>query len=105
VCSRAQSTCNNNILSPLSGNYNVYYVPSTSDDYPPDFTTWINSDAVKSAIGAETTWTQSSNTIYSNFANTGDWMKSSKPALEKVINAGVRTLIFDGDAVRRSMFR
>ena len=27
----------------------------------------------------------------------GDWMRSSRPHLEKVINAGVRTTIFDGD--------
>lgn len=36
--------------------------------------------------------------VYSNFAATGDWMRTSKPDLENVINSGVRTLIFDGDA-------
>jgi len=29
---------------------------------------------------------------------TGDWMRSSRPHLEKVINAGVRTVIYAGDA-------
>jgi carboxypeptidase C (cathepsin A) len=28
----------------------------------------------------------------------GDWMRTSRPHLEKVINAGVRTAIYDGDA-------
>jgi carboxypeptidase C (cathepsin A) len=36
--------------------------------------------------------------VYNNFASTGDWMHNSAPALEKVINAGVRTIIYDGDA-------
>lgn len=34
--------------------------------------------------------------MYNNFADTGDWMRSSKPDLESVINSGVRVLIFDG---------
>jgi len=36
--------------------------------------------------------------VYNNFAATGDWMRTSRPDLEKVINAGVRTVIYDGDA-------
>ena len=28
----------------------------------------------------------------------GDWMRTSRPHLEKVINAGIRTVVFDGDA-------
>lgn len=28
----------------------------------------------------------------------GDWMRTSSPYLEKVINAGIRTVIYDGDA-------
>ena len=53
-----------------------------------------------SKIGAEVSWVDSSNTVYNNFAKTGDWMTNSRPALESVINAGVRTIIYDGDAVR-----
>jgi len=36
--------------------------------------------------------------IYNQFAATGDWMRSSLPNLEAVIDAGVRTVIYDGDA-------
>ncbi|KAJ8521695.1 hypothetical protein ONZ45_g1632 [Pleurotus djamor] len=97
VCSRAQSFCNNNILSSLAGNFDVYYVLATNPDpYPPSFTTWLNS--VASKIGGEVTYTTSSRTVYNNFAATGDWMRNSRPDLETVINAGVRTIIFDGDA-------
>ena len=29
---------------------------------------------------------------------TGDWMRTSRPHLEKVIDAGIRTILYDGDA-------
>ncbi|RDB15219.1 Carboxypeptidase S1 [Hypsizygus marmoreus] len=97
VCSAAQSYCNNNILSPLAGNYDVYYVPATNPDpYPPDITNYLRS--VASKIGAEATWQQTNRNVYNNFAATGDWMRNSRPDLETVINAGVRTIVFDGDA-------
>ncbi|KAI0310168.1 serine carboxypeptidase [Amylostereum chailletii] len=99
VCSKAQSFCNNNILSPLAGNYDVYYVPSENpDSYPPDLTDYLQSDAVTSKIGAQSTWTETSDDIYSNFASTGDWMRNSRPDLERVIDSGVRTVVYDGDA-------
>ena len=36
--------------------------------------------------------------VYFNFAATGDMMRSASPDLELVINAGVRTLLYNGDA-------
>lgn len=54
---------------------------------------------MKTKIGAESTWQETNDQVYSNFANTGDWMTNSRPNLETVINAGVRTIIYDGDAV------
>ena len=36
--------------------------------------------------------------VYDHFASTGDWMRSSRPNLETVINSGVRTVLYDGDA-------
>jgi carboxypeptidase C (cathepsin A) len=36
--------------------------------------------------------------VYNQFAASGDWMRSSLPNLETVINSGVRTVIYDGDA-------
>lgn len=50
-------------------------------------------------IGAESDWAETSNAVYNNFARTGDWMTNSRPNLETVINAGVRTIVYDGDAV------
>jgi hypothetical protein len=42
----------------------------------------------------------SNDDVYNNFAATGDWMRSALPALESVIGAGVRVLLYNGDAVR-----
>lgn len=96
VCSNAQQFCNDNILSPLVGNYDVYYVLAMNPDpYPPDITNYLGS--IQSQVGAETTWQQVSNDVYNNFAQTGDWMRTKKGYLENVINSGVRTLIYDGD--------
>ncbi|KAF5314902.1 hypothetical protein D9619_007517 [Psilocybe cf. subviscida] len=97
ICSSAQNFCNNRILSPLAGNYDVYYVLTEDPDpYPPAITTFLNTVATQ--IGGEVRWTQSSNAVYRNFSLTGDWMKNSSPDLEFVINSGVRTIIYDGDA-------
>ncbi|KAG7088977.1 hypothetical protein E1B28_012923 [Marasmius oreades] len=97
VCSSAQSFCNSRILNPLVGPFDVYYILARDPDpYPPDFTTFINS--VRTRIGGEVTWAKSSSQVHANFANTGDWMRNSRPDLETVINAGVRVIVYDGDA-------
>ena len=99
TCSDAQSFCNDDILSPLAGNWDVYYVLTENPDpYPPDLTSYLTSSAVTSKIGAESTWQETNDQVYENFAETGDWMHNSRPNLETVIDAGVRTLVYDGDA-------
>ncbi|KAI0352787.1 serine carboxypeptidase [Trametes cingulata] len=99
VCSEAQSFCNNNILSPLAGNYDVYYVLAKNPDpYPPSLDSYLTNKSLMQKIGAESTWQETNDDVYSNFAATGDWMHNSRPDLETVINAGVRTIIYDGDA-------
>jgi hypothetical protein len=68
------------------------------DPYPPALDNYLNSTAVTSKIGSHHTWQETNMDVYNNFAVTGDWMRTSRPDLEKVINAGVRTVIYDGDA-------
>ena len=77
----------------------MYYVLAQNPDpYPPDISSYLRSSAVTSKIGAESTWQETNRQVYSNFASTGDWMHNSRPNLETVIDAGVRTLVYDGDA-------
>jgi hypothetical protein len=101
VCSRAQSTCNNNILSPLAGNWDVYYVLTQNPDpYPPALDTYLGSSKVTTAIGAQSAWQETNDDVYSDFAATGDWMRNSAPNLETVIDSGVRTIIVRHVATR-----
>ena len=98
VCLGAQDFCTNNVLTPLAGNWDVYYVPTENPDpYPPPFDQYLNSNVVMSKIGSHTEWVESNPNIFDNFAATGDLICTSLPDLEKVINAGVRTIIYDGD--------
>ena len=88
VCSAAQNYCNTNILIPLVGVWDLYYILTADPDpYPPDITGYLNQ--IQATIGAEIPWQELSNDVYSNFAETGDWMHNSRPDLESVINAGV----------------
>ena len=99
VCSAAQDFCNNNILGPLAGNWDVYYVPTANPDpYPPPLDNYLDNPAVTSKIGSQTKWKELSDHVYENFAATGDWMRSSSPDLANVINEGVRTVIYAGIA-------
>ena len=68
------------------------------DPYPPALEPYLHSSAVTSKIGSHSTWVKGNTDIYDQFAATGDWMRSSSPNLEAVINAGVRTVIYAGDA-------
>jgi hypothetical protein len=64
VCSAAQSYCNNNILSPLAGNYDVYYVPTPNPDpYPPAIDNLFTS-SFRSKIGAEVSWQETNYDVY-----------------------------------------
>ncbi|CDO70247.1 hypothetical protein BN946_scf184942.g47 [Trametes cinnabarina] len=99
VCSNAQDFCNGVVLNTLLGPYDPYYILSqTPDPYPPDLTPYLNSTSLMKKIGAESAWQMTNDDVYFNFAGTGDWMRNSRPLLEKVINASVRTIIYDGDA-------
>lgn len=85
----------------MLGPHDPYYILSgVVDLYPPDITQYLTNTSLMKTIGAESTWVMSNDDIYFNFADTGDWMRTSRPLLEKVIDAGVRTVIYDGDAVR-----
>ncbi|EKM75505.1 hypothetical protein AGABI1DRAFT_109384 [Agaricus bisporus var. burnettii JB137-S8] len=97
VCRGAQNFCNFYILQYLAGNWNDYYILTQNPDpYPPAISNYLNS--ISSKIGAEQVFALSSSAVYRNFANRGDWMRNSRPDLEAVINAGVRTVIYVGDA-------
>jgi carboxypeptidase C (cathepsin A) len=68
------------------------------DPYPPKLEPYLNDPAITSRIGSLHTWVETNFGVSNQFAQTGDWIRSSRSNLELVINAGVRTVIYDGDA-------
>ena len=68
------------------------------DPYPPKLDSYLNNPTVTGKIGAQSTWQETNYGVFNLFGTTGDWIRSSSPDLELVINAGVRTVIYDGDA-------
>lgn len=61
------------------------------------YTQYLSS--IKKKVGAESDWQMTNNDVYSNFAQTGDWMHDSAIDLGKVVDAGVTTMVYCGDAV------
>jgi hypothetical protein len=76
ACENADNTCYNDIEGPLSevGNFDVYDIREPSDDpYPPDtYVSYLQSSAVMSAIGAQSTYSECPDAPYEKFASTGD---------------------------------
>ena len=68
------------------------------DPYPPDLLPYLNDATVTGKIGSQSTWTETNYGVFDLFGTTGDWMRSASSNLELVINSGVRTVIYDGDA-------
>ncbi|KXN90703.1 Carboxypeptidase S1 [Leucoagaricus sp. SymC.cos] len=117
ACSATQDFCNKNVVDVLADGinirappvaiinvdgliftiYQVYYTPNPSTDpYPRDITTYLAS--IRSKLNTDGPWAETKSSVYDNFAASGDWMRDSSVDLETVVNAGVRTLIYDGDA-------
>lgn len=102
ICSAAQIYCNENILGPLCGEYNPYYIlEPSSDPYPPALEPYLSLPSVVTAIGAESPWSMINLEVLLHFQDTGDWIRSSRRYLEQVIDheSGVNVFIYAGDAV------
>jgi carboxypeptidase C (cathepsin A) len=80
ACESADNTCYNDIEGPLSevADFDVYDIREPSaDPYPPEtYVDYLQSSAVMSAIGAQSTYSECPDAPYEKFANTGDGMFS-----------------------------
>ncbi|KAL9110061.1 MAG: hypothetical protein Q9227_005400 [Pyrenula ochraceoflavens] len=76
ACESAENTCYNGIEGPLSeaANFDVYDIraPSNDPNPPETYVTYLQSSAVTKAIGAQSTYTECSNSADAKFENTGD---------------------------------
>ncbi|KAI0945691.1 hypothetical protein AcW1_001853 [Taiwanofungus camphoratus] len=99
VCALAQKAANTQILQALSGVYDPFYILSlTPDAYPPNLSPYLGNTTLMAQIGAMRKWRKIDGGVVAKLASTGDMMRDSSPDLETVVDAGVRTVIYVGDA-------
>jgi len=102
ACVNADNTCYNDIEGPLSGvaDFDVYDIraPSNDPNPPETYVTYLQSSAVMSAIGAKSTYAECPDAPYEKFSNTGDNSRSLLSTLSTVVQSGITTLIWAGDA-------
>ncbi|KAL5506982.1 hypothetical protein ACEPAH_6438 [Sanghuangporus vaninii] len=99
VCVASYLYCLNNVLAPTGRDVDAYDVRESGDaPYPPDISPLLTNQTFMKKIGAKSIWMEENEDVHANFDITGDWMRNSAPDLEAVINGGVRTVIYDGDA-------
>ncbi|RPD60143.1 alpha/beta-hydrolase [Lentinus tigrinus ALCF2SS1-6] len=85
-CAIAQNNCDSDVTHRLSGSRNPDY----------NITLYVNDTARKQRIGAEGAFEEVNSGVPFGFA--GEWMQNSRPALEAVVDTGVRTILYVGDA-------
>ncbi|MCJ1452027.1 hypothetical protein MMC28_002367 [Mycoblastus sanguinarius] len=109
-CEDADNTCYGDIEGPLSTtkanggaaayDFDVYDIREPSNDpYPPaQYSSYLLEPSVTSAIGAKATYTECPDAPYEKFASTGDDSRSFLPELSSVVQSGVQTVVWAGDA-------
>lgn len=71
----------------------------SNDPYPPEtYVAYLQRADVMKAIGAQVTYSECPNAPYYKIADTGDDARSFLDSLSSVIQSGVNTLIWAGDA-------
>jgi len=102
ACENADNVCNEYIESPLTNaaDFDVYDIrqPSNDPNPPETYVTYLQSSKVVSAIGAKSTYTECPDAPYEKFASTGDDARSLLSTLSTVVQSGITTLIWAGDA-------
>ncbi|EFP78027.2 uncharacterized protein PGTG_03983 [Puccinia graminis f. sp. tritici CRL 75-36-700-3] len=99
ICRQADDFCTRFVSNPAVGSRNPYYFENPkSDPFPSEsYVKYLSLPQVTSAIGAESKFTECPDGPNDDFTTTGDAARSSTPALAKLLNKGLRTVIWAGD--------
>ncbi|KAI0833548.1 serine carboxypeptidase [Trametes gibbosa] len=97
-CARAEFDCDSDIAHRLAGDRNENYILEDlfATTYPPVIDPYVNDSARKAKIDAEGDFTELNSGVL--FAFMSEWMQNSRPTLESVVDEGVRTILYVGDA-------
>ncbi|EGG01943.1 carboxypeptidase S1 [Melampsora larici-populina 98AG31] len=98
-CRAADQFCETQITNPSIGNRNQYFFPNNASDTFPSisFMEYLARREVKNAIGAVSRYDVCPDAAFDKFRSTGDGTRTTIPALAKLLNQGLRTLIWAGD--------
>ncbi|KAK7530742.1 putative carboxypeptidase S1 [Phyllosticta citribraziliensis] len=102
ACINADNVCYDSIEGPISGaaDFNVYDVRLSANavDPPETYVDYLARSDVKKAIGAKSNYSECPDAAYYKFSSTGDNPRSFVSELEAVIQAGISTIVWAGDA-------
>lgn len=119
-CQEGDGACNRAVEAPLEqkDNFDVYDIRADHDSFPPGtYANYITSASVKKAIGATSDYEECSDSVYQDFASSGDSMhlaifitrvsliflfflggRSFLNELSQVIKSNITVLVWAGDA-------
>lgn len=102
ACTNADSKCYNSIEGPISeeADFNVYDVriSSSATDPPETYADYLARSDIVKKIGAKSTYQECPNAPYQKFSSTGDNPRSFLDELSSVVQSGITTLVWAGDA-------
>ncbi|CAH7682676.1 carboxypeptidase S1 [Phakopsora pachyrhizi] len=97
-CSEAGAFCGKNVSELALGVQNPYYfVKNNSDTFPSSsYVQFLAKPSIKHAIGAEVKYEECADAPNDQFAEKGDDSRSVLPHLAKVLDSGLRTILWAG---------
>ncbi|KAI9603992.1 hypothetical protein H4Q26_003602 [Puccinia striiformis f. sp. tritici PST-130] len=99
VCQDADNFCAQYVSSPLLGDRSTYYFPHSKNDTFPSlsFLKYLDRGDVRRAIGAESKFMACEDDIGDDFWTTADSVRPTISSLGKLLDSGLRTVIWAGD--------
>ncbi|KAI0634438.1 alpha/beta-hydrolase [Trametes polyzona] len=102
ICAAADDFCLTNVLSAAVGDrdqYDLRQNSSSPNPFPPTFyVDFLNNATILEQIGAQGPYAECSDAVNDLFLKTGDDARTLLPELSALVDSGLRTLIWAGDA-------
>ncbi|KAF4610985.1 hypothetical protein D9613_006719 [Agrocybe pediades] len=100
ICKKADNFCVENLFIPAVGDRDSDDLrQNSSASFPPEFyLKLLKSEKIKAKIGAESTYHECANPPFNLFTTTGDDARTLLPQLGALVDSGLRTLLWAGDA-------
>lgn len=100
ICRQADNFCIENVFAPAVGDRDSDDLRQNSSSLFPSesYVTFLRNATIMKLIGAESRYTECSGPVDGQFSRTGDDARTLLPQLGALVNSGLKTLIWAGDA-------